>query len=487
MPQFSDLLFPLGEREIAQDFYSDNFYQQTSLHNAPRGLYVPELARSGLEFSLCYSLKSVERSESQTDWPWSVRHCALYHSFDVASVRSNWVVVKGNQLMEKRITAATSGRGSSEFSSYGTIENAFASALATHLIMVDWSAENWRWYINFLEDQFEQLTQGIISKNADVPTQAMEAEDIFAMVSRTNTQISRPGPRVGTFSSRIFPASSRRANTTPTVTEMQPLPAQQYHINPRSGKKQPLPPGRTIVAAQPPNKPTIEYDNYGQQQFKFRHLQQVQSLEESANATVLVLKSNQNICEQIRTFYRSLLDNHELSGTGIEQSCQKDIVRFERSIFGAASQMNAQVLRVEALLRLIANRKNLLYGLLEFQNTKSNRLLASESQKSTRKMEIMTNEMSEIARKTKTETVSMKIITLVTLFFLPGTFIATLMSTDIVHWSNGRKKYQAGALQVYLAICLPLMACTFIVWLVLQWREKRKEDAQNEQARASLA
>lgn len=39
-------------------------------------------------------------------------------------------------------------------------------------------------------------------------------------------------------------------------------------------------------------------------------------------------------------------------------------------------------------------------------------------------MEIVTNKMSEIARKTQTETVSMKIITLVTLFFLPGTFIA---------------------------------------------------------------
>lgn len=39
-------------------------------------------------------------------------------------------------------------------------------------------------------------------------------------------------------------------------------------------------------------------------------------------------------------------------------------------------------------------------------------------------MEKVTHEMSRIARKTKTETVSMKIITLVTLFFLPGTFIA---------------------------------------------------------------
>ena len=39
-------------------------------------------------------------------------------------------------------------------------------------------------------------------------------------------------------------------------------------------------------------------------------------------------------------------------------------------------------------------------------------------------MEKVTHEMSLIARETKTETVSMKIITLVTLFFLPGTFVA---------------------------------------------------------------
>lgn len=66
-------------------------------------------------------------------------------------------------------------------------------------------------------------------------------------------------------------------------------------------------------------------------------------------------------------------------------------------------------------------------------------------------MEIMTTDMSVIARKTKTETVSMKIITLVTLFFLPGTFIAvswSLLSLYIVsrcpavHWR--RRQLPAG-------------------------------------------
>lgn len=359
MPQFLDLLFPLGDRETAQDFYSDSFYQQTCLSRPTQGLHVPELAWSGFEYKICYSLKFVERSESQTDWPWSIRHCAVFHSFDVTSVRSNWAVVKGNQLMEKRITSATSSRGTPEFSSYETIEKAFAAALVTHMIIIDGSAESWRWYINFLEDQFEQLTQGTISINADIPTQVMETGDIFALVSRTNTQISRPSPRVGSFPSRFFNASSQKTETKPTVAEMQPLPAQRYHINPRSGKKQPLPPGKTIVTTQSSDKPTVDHDTYGQKQFKFRHLQEVHSLEESANAAVLVLKSNQNICEQIRTFYRSLLDNNELSGTGIEQNCQRDVVHFERRIQGVLGHMNAQILRVEALLRLIADRKTL--------------------------------------------------------------------------------------------------------------------------------
>ena len=39
-------------------------------------------------------------------------------------------------------------------------------------------------------------------------------------------------------------------------------------------------------------------------------------------------------------------------------------------------------------------------------------------------MAFMTEDMNNIARQTKIETVSMKVITLVTLAFLPGTFIS---------------------------------------------------------------
>jgi hypothetical protein len=62
----------------------------------------------------------------------------------------------------------------------------------------------------------------------------------------------------------------------------------------------------------------------------------------------------------------------------------------------------------------------------------SNKLFAAKAQLSTENMEIMTRDMHEIAQKTKQETVSMRIITLVTLFFLPGTFISVSICTSIV-------------------------------------------------------
>ena len=563
MPEFIDLILPLGERRNAQDFYSNQFEQHTRLSDATISLHIPERAWSGRDFQLCYSLKSVERSEIQFDWPWSIRHGSIHHTFDVTNVRSAWVIVKGDRLIEDRITSATRGRGPPGFSSYQTVEQAFAAALLTHLIVIDWSAENWRWYLNFLEDKFREVTEGAICTDADIPLSPQEAEDVFGLGPRTNTQNTNQTRKSRTFS---FRSATRKVNTLPSVTEMQVLPPQRFITNPRSGKKQPLPPGITTTEPDASRKNDVQYDSYGQPMFRFRHLQDIQDFEESANEIVLVLKLNVNICEQILQFYKSLFYNKELPETVIH-NCRESMLRFERRINSVKSHMNTQILRVEGLLRLIADRKSLvslnfivfeellgaqayhveadglqLYGLLDFQNTRSNKLLASESQKSSKKMEKVTNEMSKIARKTKTETVSMKIITLVTLFFLPGTFIAvsgllllclvslciaspfavhqlfsaclcrpiyftnafrcvksmkrhkystnitlaptlqTLMSTDIIHWNNGIKNYQSGALQIYLAVCIPLMVATFVVWGAFQWHERRKERLADEEA-----
>jgi len=52
---------------------------------------------------------------------------------------------------------------------------------------------------------------------------------------------------------------------------------------------------------------------------------------------------------------------------------------------------------------------------------------SEKAEASTREIHSMTEEMNALTQKTKQETVSMRIITLVTLFFLPGTFISVCL------------------------------------------------------------
>ena len=64
------------------------------------------------------------------------------------------------------------------------------------------------------------------------------------------------------------------------------------------------------------------------------------------------------------------------------------------------------------------------------QSSHNMELIAQKTQFSTMNMEKSTWDMHDIAHKTKQETVSMRIITLVTLFFLPGTFISVSFLAD---------------------------------------------------------
>lgn len=108
-------------------------------------------------------------------------------------------------------------------------------------------------------------------------------------------------------------------------------------------------------------------------------------------------------------------------------------------------------------------------------------------------MERITEDMHTIAHETKMEAANMRIITLVTLFFLPGTFVSvstnlntvanpkltkvkTLMSTPIVHYPDDHRIINQDALKLFLAISLPLLLLTVVVWFGLYWHKKRTEE-----------
>ncbi|KAK4038959.1 hypothetical protein C8A01DRAFT_37073 [Parachaetomium inaequale] len=70
------------------------------------------------------------------------------------------------------------------------------------------------------------------------------------------------------------------------------------------------------------------------------------------------------------------------------------------------------------------------------------------------------------------ETLSIHTITIFTLIFLPGTFIATLFSSGVLRWDEDGTLgsdwvVRGGGIRLFLSICLPLTAITISIWAVM--------------------
>ncbi|CZR62094.1 uncharacterized protein PAC_11991 [Phialocephala subalpina] len=401
MPSFLDFVFPFGRQEYARDFHFGGFRQESRMDPLHKGLEIERIGRSGREIRMSYSLKSVEQSDGQENWPWSIRQAAVYHSLDVETGAATWMIVKGNKLLKSRMEAITESQSFRNVNDFDTPARAFASSLALHLVICDWCSEDWRWYISFLEAALQNKTRRTLEVKLDSPSSPKMETPMKSLTWSTATSSNSEKRDFGSFDILEKP----RPMTPPELPSGPP---------PRSaGRMRP-----TITMFAPGEEGPIDAGN-----FTFSDLQKVQYLEDKANEVLLILESNTTVLTELELHYHSVrMSEHWPDEFSIE--CRADTARFRSRIASILNDLRMQQARCRTLLRLLADRKSLLYGILDYRNSEASKLLATKAQQSTVKMELMTKDMHVIAQKTNQETVSMKIITLVTLFFLPGTFIS---------------------------------------------------------------
>ncbi len=347
MPSFLDFMLSYGRHQHAQDFHFSGLRHESSLAVADRGLKVPELGRSGRRIQLCYSFGSVEPSSRQVKWPWSVRQTAAYHSFDLESGQATWIVVKGDQLMRDRLTSATKSSHLADLRSFRKLQDSMSSALATHLIFCDWCAENWRWYINFLEEEVQAITRTTFDVAVSKPLDPVLAIAPFSNTLQGLFHIKQ--------NSRTF--SFGRKNTHPQQENRPPLSAA-----PAIPLGPPEPPER-------PPEPTEEKGEDGDAGFSFGDLQRIQLIEEQANEALLVLKTNGNVMSELREYYSSVMQSEDCP-PDMRQHCKDRFAHFGSRIASAQHDLRMQQSRVETLLRLLADRKTLVWGLLLVEDRK---------------------------------------------------------------------------------------------------------------------
>jgi hypothetical protein len=374
MASFLDFVFPFGRQMYTQDFHFSGFRYEAKLTESERGLAIPELNRSGQDLKMCYSLKSVEESIVQKEWPWSIRQASVHHSFDVITGVMSWVVVKGNQLIKDRVQAATKPGNRSEIKDLQDAGSAFAASLATHLLIAGWSSEEWRWYIGFLEEEFHSTTRRALAVKVETirsPTIASKKNVPWAPISSPTTGISEK------------PTFSSQKTFSSLLTSLSEKPVIGSKTKPND-QKVVLPPLQTSVAQPPTGLPGFQppfpfarvangssaqtKNSAGHEEFSFESLQRVQSLEDKCNEVLLVLDANTSVLTEITSFYKSIISSENCPKEHKEK-WGRDVLAFDRKIEGIICEIRMQSTITKTLLRLLADRKSLVSSVSSWDAT----------------------------------------------------------------------------------------------------------------------
>ena len=313
MPAFLDFLFPFGLQEYPQDFDFSGFRQHTTLSDFDRVLTIPEVGRSGRGYQFCYSLKAVEESRSQIEWPWSIRQTAIHHSFDVDHGRANWIVIKGDQLMKNRIRLAIKDTGLTGTSDLHCVDRAFVSTLVIHMVICDWSCESWRWYINFLREKFQGATRRTVTSLVEEsPSPASEItlesgtqcncfrRQTGQSMSKSRKTRMRASPWSDILKKTYATKAFSRTRTKSTIDEQEQPP--RSTSTPSKTSTTVSPPGPQASSVSPCD--ISDHVESSPSEYSFDDWQKAQFIEEKANGVLLVLKTNMQVLSDLRQYYQ---------------------------------------------------------------------------------------------------------------------------------------------------------------------------------------
>ena len=206
---------------------------------------------------------------------------------------------------------------------------------------------------------------------------------------------------------------------------------------------------------------------YGHQEYRPHHVQELQRWTDDANQVVMVLESNCDVMTSLRSYYEGLKDNADFP---LKSTCKNDVRHFAAQVDDMIYNFRMQISRAKLLVKIVSDRKELVRVLIlvKFKSLTWTQILQHLQSQASERMETVSYHMAR-------EAIVMRIITIVTLIYLPATFVSTFFSTDIVKYQNqggppGEGTFSSVAMMRWLQVTLPLTALTLTVaWAALRF------------------
>ncbi|KAK2061269.1 hypothetical protein LY76DRAFT_673542 [Colletotrichum caudatum] len=190
-----------------------------------------------------------------------------------------------------------------------------------------------------------------------------------------------------------------------------------------------------------------------------KSLSDVQNWEEKTNDAIMAMESNVNILKLQQNFYRSLVKDGDFPHPE-KQACARAVADYDSQLEELICETQMQIARAKLLVKLVSDRKTILIQHFQTQNA----IVSSK----------LTATMYEQADRSAVEAIAVRIVTIVTLIYLPATFSSTFFSTDIIKYQEG-ETFSTIALERFLQVTLPLMFLTFAsagLWFWIEWRRR---------------
>ncbi|RYP32958.1 hypothetical protein DL767_004974 [Monosporascus sp. MG133] len=477
MPSFLEFIFTFKgrERPFAQAFFRHENY----LEEEDPAFSLPVLGRSSMLIQHAFNVLSVEKSTGPGK-SWPLRQTALYHAFDVRSGHSLWIVLKGDSLMRKRIPKAASQQPDMKPASMTTPARSLVACLHVHLIILEWSAENWGDFVDYLEEK--RTVNAIDARLAPVAemTSPMQIAQIFSRKGTMDTTVSKqstfysqkssPGRNSGLPVSPTSPAFKRslsnffrRGSDLQTVQENS-LPGEQATEDATAGDAD------------------EDTSNDFDLKFSFDQFQRLTLLGDELEQGIISIEQNKEVLAEIQAQYETVLKSPAFKAHVRLEECTGKVSTFFRRLRSIEREMDMHLVRLKALSRAIDSDKVVFDATLQYKSAKTSEYFAHSAKVSSGRMEHWTVQMHKIAVKTEQETISMHVITIFTLIFLPGTFLATFFSSGVLNWNDeglldSDWVLRSEALKLFLFICVPLMIVILAGWSLMYIVVRRKRKA----------
>lgn len=436
-PTFLEILVSFGDQDEPVDACLSQFQPGSTISAQPPPPSYNFLDRSGRELWYSMLLRAPEPAAPGASWPWAIRQVAVYHSFDVETGRSFWINVKGNNLLQKRIREDTTDFYTSATRQASEPGASFQTTLDILLIYLTWVEDQWRWAVRDFDERVrEYTTKGKVAPIVREP----HFTKLQVRPARVHSNMSKASDRklpVKTPTSSSYfpdlPEKSRFSLRTSGFLRQMKLPTIEECF--RSGQN--------YEKAEEVQDMNVLTEKLVLEMFNYEDLQNLNILGGRIEEAILTIKLSIGVLADITSFYESLIPCADPVPAAFKtcHSCMPNfvgrVVAIERRLETRQSQLESIYRKLDEGRRLV--RAFLAWSflgvtyldrlqfenMLQYRGLQVSRIFAEHGHESSKSME-------SIAKKTAQETVSMHIVTILTLLFLPGTFVAVIRNHNIL-------------------------------------------------------